>query len=152
MTLLTNLSGLPILSIWMDLTIPKQENQSFSIKLLTTEYPSKILPWQRLILGGEVASWNLIDRVREIAPECKIINHYGPTEATIGVTTFEVDKEVKRNKSATVPIGKAIANTQIYLLDSEGQPVSIGVPGELHIGGAGLARGYLNQPELTAEK
>lgn len=120
--------------------------------LLTAEYPAKILPQQRLILGGEVASWHLIDRLREIVPECKILNHYGPTEATIGVTTFEVDTEVNRNKSATVPIGKAIANTQIYLLDSQGQPVPIGIPGELHIGGAGLARGYLNQPELTAEK
>ncbi|WP_036486324.1 non-ribosomal peptide synthetase [Myxosarcina sp. GI1] len=119
--------------------------------LLTAEQPAKILPRQRLILGGEVASWDLIDRLRELAPECKILNHYGPTEATIGVTTFEVDIKAK-NKSATVPIGKAIANTQIYLLDSQGQPVPIGVPGELHIGGTGLARGYLNQPQLTAEK
>lgn len=119
--------------------------------LLTAEHPAKIIPRQRLILGGEIASWNLIDRVREIAPECKILNHYGPTETTIGVTTFEIDPEVK-NKSATVPIGKAIANTQIYLLDSEGRSVPIGVPGELHIGGAGLARGYLYQPELTNEK
>ena len=119
--------------------------------LLTAEHPAKILPRQRLILGGEVASWDLIDRLRQLAPECKILNHYGPTEATIGVTTFEVDSEVK-NKSATVPIGKAIANIQIYLLDSQGQPVPIGVPGELHLGGAGLARGYLNQQQLTAEK
>ena len=120
--------------------------------LLTTEHPDKILPRQQLILGGEATNWDLIDRVQQIAPECKILNHYGPTEATIGVTTFEVLKGVKNNKSATVPIGQAIANTQIYLLDSQGQTVPIGVPGELHIGGAGLARGYLNQPELTAEK
>lgn len=120
--------------------------------LLTTKHPDKILPRQQLILGGEATSWDLIDRIQQIAPKCKILNHYGPTEATIGVTTFEVPKGVKNNKSATVPIGKAIANTQIYLLDSQGKPVPIGVPGELHIGGAGLARGYLNQPELTAEK
>ena len=120
--------------------------------LLTTKHPDKILPRQQLILGGEATSWDLIDRVQQIAPECKILNHYGPTETTIGVTTFEVKKGVKNNKSATVPIGVAIANTQIYLLDSQGQPVPIGVTGELYIGGVGLARGYLNQPELTAEK
>jgi amino acid adenylation domain-containing protein/thioester reductase-like protein len=120
--------------------------------LLTIEDPGKILPRQRLILGGEATSWDLIDRVRQIAPECKIINHYGPTEATIGVTTFEVEKGAKSNKSATVPIGRAIANTQIYLLDSQKQPVPIGVSGELYIGGVPLARGYLNQPELTAQK
>ena len=120
--------------------------------LLTTKHPDKILPRQQLILGGEATSWDLIDRIQQSAPECKILNHYGPTEATIGVTTFEVPKGVKNNKSTTVPIGKAISNTQIYLLDSQGKPVPIGVPGELHIGGAGLARGYLNQPELTAEK
>ncbi|MDJ0572384.1 MAG: amino acid adenylation domain-containing protein [Pleurocapsa sp. MO_192.B19] len=120
--------------------------------LLTSQHPGKILPRQQLILGGEATSWDLIDRIQQIAPECKILNHYGPTEATIGVTTFEVKKGVNRNKSATVPIGKAIANTQIYILDSQEQPVPIGVPGELHIGGAGLARGYLNQPELTAKK
>lgn len=120
--------------------------------LLTSQHPDKILPRQQLILGGEATSWELIDRIQQIAPECKILNHYGPTEATVGVTTFEVPKGVKNNKSATVPIGKAIPNTQIYLIDSQGQPVPIGVPGELHIGGAGLARGYLNQPELTAEK
>jgi amino acid adenylation domain-containing protein len=120
--------------------------------LLATEDPAKILPRQQLILGGETTSWDLIDRVREISPECKILNHYGPTEATIGVTTFEVKKGVNSQKSTTVPIGRPIANTQIYLLDSEGKPVPIGVPGELHIGGAGLARGYLNRSQLTAEK
>ncbi|NJK55771.1 MAG: amino acid adenylation domain-containing protein [Pleurocapsa sp. SU_5_0] len=120
--------------------------------LLTAKHPDKILPRQQLILGGEATSWELIDRIQQIAPECKILNHYGPTEATIGVTTFEVPKGVKNNQAATVPIGWAIANTQIYLLDSKKQPVPIGVPGELYIGGAGLARGYLNQPELTNEK
>jgi amino acid adenylation domain-containing protein len=120
--------------------------------LLTAKHPDKILPRQQLILGGEATSWELIDRIQQIAPECKILNHYGPTEATIGVTTFAVPRGVKNNQAATVPIGKAIANTQIYLLDSKKQPVPIGVSGELYIGGAGLARGYLNHPELTNEK
>ena len=135
--------------------------------LLTCENPQQILPRQRLVLGGEACSWDLIRQIQQIAPECQILNHYGPTEATIGVLTYPITNNPSATStplfneeesksvakfSATVPIGRPIANTQIYLLDSEGQPVPIGVPGELHIGGAGLARGYLNRPELTADK
>jgi len=120
--------------------------------LLASEQSEKIMPRRRLILGGEATSENLIEQLWQIAPECKIFNHYGPTETTVGVTTFEVEREATDLESATVPIGRPLANTQIYLLDSEGQPVPIGVAGEMYIGGAGLARGYLNQPELTAEK
>jgi amino acid adenylation domain-containing protein len=73
-------------------------------------------------------------------------NLYGPTEAAIDVTFWACERESRKH---TVPIGRPIANTQIYLLDNHLQPVPIGVPGELHIGGVGLARGYLHQPELT---
>ena len=76
-------------------------------------------------------------------------NLYGPTEAAIDVTYWQCEQESHRKM---MPIGRPIANTQIYLLDQYLQPVPIGVPGELHIGGAGLARGYLNRPELTEEK
>lgn len=76
-------------------------------------------------------------------------NLYGPTEAAVDVTFWECDRT---SEQSTVPIGKPIANMQTYLLDRYGQPVPIGVPGELHLGGVGLARGYLNRPELTAEK
>ncbi len=76
-------------------------------------------------------------------------NLYGPTEACIDVTFWTCKQGINRQ---LVPIGRAIANTQIYILDQYLQPVPIGVPGELHIGGAGLARGYLNRPELTQEK
>lgn len=120
--------------------------------LLTSEYSKQILPRQQLVLGGEATSWNLIEQIQQLAPKCQIFNHYGPTEATVGVTTFEVKKMLGSQESGIVPIGRPIANTRIYLLDSYLQPVPIGVPGELHIGGAALARGYLNQPELTAEK
>jgi len=76
-------------------------------------------------------------------------NLYGPTEAAVDVTYWACRVY---SEQAIVPIGRPIANTQIYILDSNLQPVPIGVPGELHIGGIGLARGYLNRPDLTAEK
>jgi thioesterase domain-containing protein/acyl carrier protein len=79
----------------------------------------------------------------------KLYNLYGPTEAAIDVTFWECNRQ---SKQQIVPIGRPIANTQIYLLDSHLQPLPIGVRSELYIGGAGLARGYLNRPELTAEK
>lgn len=120
--------------------------------LLTSAQAESILPRRRLILGGETASWELIKQVRQINPDCLIFNHYGPTEATVGVLTYQVYGEELKGISETVPLGKPIANTQIYLLDSHLQPVPVGVPGELHIGGGSLARGYLNRPELTAEK
>ncbi|MEA5498638.1 amino acid adenylation domain-containing protein [Limnoraphis robusta Tam1] len=81
--------------------------------------------------------------------DAELHNLYGPTEAAIDVTAWTC---IRDSKLSTVPIGYPIANTQIYILDSHLQPVPIGVPGELHIGGVGLARGYYNRPELTAEK
>ncbi|MEP0770346.1 amino acid adenylation domain-containing protein [Trichocoleus sp. ST-U1] len=124
--------------------------------LLTASNPAHILPRKRLILGGEALTWNLIETIQKLASNCQIFNHYGPTEATVGVLTYQVADRVADGKadriSETVPLGRPIPNTQIYILDSHLQPVPIGVPGELYIGGAGLARGYLNQPELTAKK
>ena len=119
--------------------------------LLNSSPDSSILPRQRLILGGETASWKLIEQIQQLSPNCTIFNHYGPTEATVGVTTFTVKNE-SHYWAKTVPLGRPIANTQIYVLNSHLQPVPIGCPGELYIGGASLARGYLNQPELTTER
>ncbi|MBD2523671.1 non-ribosomal peptide synthetase [Nostoc sp. FACHB-133] len=118
--------------------------------LLASAPSDSILPRQQLILGGEAASWQLIEQIRQQAPSSLIFNHYGPTEATVGVTTFAVQNQ--QISTQTVPLGRPLANTQIYLLDKQLQPVPIGVPGELYIGGAGLARGYLNRSDLTAEK
>ncbi|HEY9813069.1 MAG TPA: amino acid adenylation domain-containing protein, partial [Candidatus Sericytochromatia bacterium] len=120
--------------------------------LLTSSQFNSILPRQKLILGGEAAPWKLIEKIQQLAPECTIINHYGPTEATVGVLTYTLGKDSDHRQSATVPLGRPIANTQIYLLDKHLQPVPIGVKGELYIGGASVARGYLNRPELTREK
>jgi thioester reductase-like protein/amino acid adenylation domain-containing protein len=120
--------------------------------LLASSASSSVLPRQCLVLGGEAASWDLIEKVQQSAPNCRILNHYGPTETTVGVLTYPVKSKGDSYNTKTVPIGRAIANTQVYLLDEQLQPVPIGVPGELYIGGAGLAREYLNRPELTAEK
>jgi amino acid adenylation domain-containing protein len=120
--------------------------------LLNASRPECVLPRQRLVLGGEAASWDLIKRLQALAADCVILNHYGPTEATVGVTTYRVENGQRDNRSAAVPIGRPIANTKIYLLDTHLRPVPIWISGELYIGGANVSRGYLNQPELTAEK
>ncbi|YAF98108.1 MAG: amino acid adenylation domain-containing protein [Nodularia sp. CChRGM 3473] len=119
--------------------------------LLSASQPKKILPQKRLILGGEALSRNLVETLRQYTQECQIINHYGPSETTVGVSTYTLSLEHEQT-SDTVPIGRPLANTQIYILDEHLQPVPIGVCGELYIGGNNLARGYINHPELTSEK
>ncbi|UCE20065.1 MAG: amino acid adenylation domain-containing protein [Gemmatimonadota bacterium] len=99
---------------------------------------------QTLTVGAEACPAVVISRW---APGRRFFNAYGPTEATIRATVAECTGDDWRPT-----IGRPIANTQVYILDRHLQPVPIGVPGELHIGGVGLARGYQNQPELTAEK
>ncbi|MBD1902829.1 non-ribosomal peptide synthetase [Trichocoleus sp. DQ-A3] len=120
--------------------------------LLASSQPEFVLPRQRLILGGEASNWGLIEKVQNLAPSCRILNHYGPTETTVGVLTYQVESGNVANVSKTVPLGRPLANTQIYILDNHLQPVLIGVSGEIYIGGESLARGYLNQPELTAKR
>src|SRR6185436_5065688 len=80
----------------------------------------------------------------------RLMNHYGPAEYSVTCTVVEVPP---RGQETGLPtIGRAIDNTRIYLLDRRGQPVPVGVPGELYVAGVGLARGYHNRPDLTAEK
>jgi amino acid adenylation domain-containing protein/non-ribosomal peptide synthase protein (TIGR01720 family) len=117
--------------------------------LLTDVNAEKLLPHQRLILGGEAPTWELISKVHQLVPDCQIFNHYGPTETTVGVLINRIDPTQQDN---SLPLlGNPIANTQIYILDKHQQPVPIGVSGEIYIGGANVARGYINQPELTVE-
>ncbi|MBW4597353.1 MAG: amino acid adenylation domain-containing protein [Brasilonema angustatum HA4187-MV1] len=98
---------------------------------------------QTIIVAGEACATELI---RQWSAGRNFFNAYGPTEATVCATV------AKCNDDEKISIGKAIANTQVYILDENLQPVPVGVSGELHIGGVGLARGYLNRPELTQEK
>jgi amino acid adenylation domain-containing protein len=99
----------------------------------------------KILCGGEALPRELAHQLLRWG--VPLWNLYGPTETTVWATAYKVEPE-----GSSVPIGRPIANTQIYLLDAHLQPVPIGVPGELHIGGIGLARGYLNRPEMTAEK
>jgi amino acid adenylation domain-containing protein len=103
---------------------------------------------KRVICSGEALSVDLQERFFAHL-DAELHNLYGPTETAIDVSFWACQQG---GKERVVPIGRPIANTQIYLLDRHLQPVPIGVPGELHIGGVGLARGYLNRPELTVEK
>lgn len=103
---------------------------------------------RQVISSGEALSFELQQRFFEKF-DCKLHNLYGPTEASIDVTAWECQPG---DGAPAVPIGQPIANTQIYILDERLRPVPIGVAGELHIGGKGVGRGYLNRPDLTAEK
>ena len=111
-----------------------------------------VLPQLReVITAGE--RLQITPRIRsflEKLPECHLVNQYGPTESHV-VTAFSVDGPPEC-WGELPPIGRPIANTQIYILDAHLNPVPIGVVGEIYIGGDGLARGYLNRPELTAER
>jgi acyl-coenzyme A synthetase/AMP-(fatty) acid ligase/acyl carrier protein len=104
------------------------------------------------VLGGEACPWGLVERVRASAA-CRVLNHYGPTETTVGACTFEPGvRDVKAWAPATVPIGRPLPNATSHVLDRTRQPVGVNVPGELWIGGLGVARGYVGREDLTAER
>jgi thioesterase domain-containing protein/acyl carrier protein len=104
-----------------------------------------------VLSGGEGLPREL---ARELRHKCSTVwNLYGPTETTVYSTIWEVAKDIQSDDFGPVEcIGRPIANTSIYILDEDGRPVPIGMPGQLWIGGDGLAKGYLGRPELTAEK
>lgn len=102
------------------------------------------------VIGGEQLLAEKLAFWQQYAPQSSFINEYGPTETVVGCCIYEVHPG--QQISGALPIGRPIANTQLYVLDRSLQPLPPGLPGELYIGGAGLARGYFNRPELTAER
>jgi iturin family lipopeptide synthetase A len=115
-------------------------------------HPEAVLPRRRLILGGEPSSLDRIRELQAMAPECEIHNHYGPTEATVGVLTYRFEGDLARTSTGTLPLGRPLRNSRVDVLTADGQPAPLGEQGELVIGGAGVARGYWNRPELTTER
>lgn len=106
-----------------------------------------------VIIGGEKASLDRVDRWQQaVGRKVRLVNSYGPTETTVAVTLCDLGRQDRNNALGSVPIGRAMANTTLYVLDKSMRPVPIGVGGELHIGGAGVARGYVNRPDLTTVK
>jgi amino acid adenylation domain-containing protein len=105
---------------------------------------------KQLLAGGEALSVAHVRKYLEGIGEHRLINGYGPTENTTFTCCHVMTADSRIGQ--TVPIGRPISNTRVYILDAHQQPVPVGVVGELYAGGAGLSRGYLNQPELTAEK
>ncbi|SCG78411.1 non-ribosomal peptide synthetase/type I polyketide synthase [Micromonospora humi] len=102
------------------------------------------------VIGGENLRADQVAPWRAHAPETALVNEYGPTETVVGCAAYEVAPDTPTDGS--VPIGRPIANTALHLLDTWGNPVPVGVVGELYVGGAGVARGYLGQPDRTAER
>ncbi|BES72574.1 hypothetical protein RE428_35920 [Marinobacter nanhaiticus D15-8W] len=114
--------------------------------LLQAADPARVLPREALILGGEALPTTLVRQVRELRPDCRVFNHYGPSESTVGVLTTEAGDA----SGITVPLGAPLPNIRAQVLNEERLPLPQGATGELYLGGAGLARGYLGQPEQTA--
>ncbi|MDC3955568.1 non-ribosomal peptide synthetase/type I polyketide synthase [Polyangium jinanense] len=105
---------------------------------------------RRLMVGVEPIPERTLARIAEKTPGLRIVNSYGPTEAAVIACTYDIDASVGSDRPA--PIGRPIQNMRAYVLDRRMQPAPIGVPGELHVAGIGVARGYVNRPELSVER
>lgn len=117
--------------------------------LLDSARGEELLPRHLLLLGGEICTWDLIARLGQSSPY-RVFNHYGPTEATIGALTQRVLGNDSR--CASVPLGRPLPGTRVYVVDAAQQPVPKWMPGEIHLGGHGLARGYFATPGATATR
>ncbi|MEW5928457.1 MAG: amino acid adenylation domain-containing protein, partial [Gemmatimonadota bacterium] len=114
------------------------------------EEPGAFRTCRHVLVGGEALDAQSLRRVLEAGPPRRLLNGYGPTETTTFAAWHEI-REVAPG-AATVPIGRALRNTTLHVLDVAGGQVPVGVPGELHVGGPGVARGYLGRADLTAER
>jgi amino acid adenylation domain-containing protein len=117
--------------------------------LLTQANLDQLASLRRVIVGGETCPPDLVERHYRALPRAVLHNEYGPTEATIWCSVHRCQPD---HGPAAVPIGRPVAGARMYLLDAHQQPVPVGAPGEICVGGAGVARGYLNRAELTAQR
>ncbi|HEV3050161.1 MAG TPA: condensation domain-containing protein, partial [Longimicrobium sp.] len=106
----------------------------------------------RAVVAGEAATWELAAQHRALLPHTELVNEYGPTEATVWSTAYRCPPDAAPAGAGVIPIGGPIPNARTYVVDVHGRPVPIGVAGELWVGGAGVTRGYLGRPGLTAER
>ncbi len=126
------------------------------LKLLSQWQPNsdlRKLPSTTFVIGGEALTESHLADWRTLAPDSQFINEYGPTETVVGCCVYKIPSTSHIiSQAQSIPIGNPICNTELYILDRYLQPVPVGVPGELYIGGVGVARGYFHRPDLTAEK
>jgi amino acid adenylation domain-containing protein len=155
------LNGAQLVGINREVTLSPQDfaqeiqQQKISVLFLTTalfnqmarEVPNSFRSLRYLLFGGEAVDVRWVQAVLQYGAPEHLLHVYGPTENTTFTSWYEV-----QDVTATIPIGKAIANTQIYLLDTHLKPVPVGFIGEIYLSGDGLARGYLNRPDLTQER
>lgn len=130
-----------------EITILWLTSSLFNVML--EEHPDALQVVKQLLTGGETLSVSHIEKAMDLLPGTQLVNGYGPTENTTFTCCYPINHQTYTN---SIPIGRPIANTTVYIVDENLQPVPVGVPGELVTGGPGLARGYLNRPELTQEK
>jgi amino acid adenylation domain-containing protein len=121
---------------------------SFYSLLLGQATPEHLQSVRVVHVGGETCSPQLVSRHRQLLPQADFFNEYGPTETTVWCTQYLCRPPADKS---FVPIGRPTSNAEVYLLDERLQPVPVGVPGQIYVGGRGVARGYLKHPGLTAE-
>ena len=134
------------------------KRNAVSALFLTTALFNELAAWngsifkgiKQVLFGGEAVNPHWVSHVLESGPPQRLLHVYGPTECTT-FATFYLVQHVSAD-ATTIPIGRPISNTTAYVLDSHRNPVPVGIPGELYLGGPGLAQDYLNRPELTREK
>ena len=138
----------------MQVLVAGQATAAFLTVSLFNQYSNVLAPilpqFRHLLIGGEAVDARTVRRVLAATPPQRLVNGYGPTETTTFAVTCAIDAVAEQ--ATSIPIGRPIANTRVYILDRHGEPVPVGVSGEIHIGGPGVARGYWNRPQLTAER
>ncbi|WP_439686107.1 amino acid adenylation domain-containing protein [Cupriavidus oxalaticus] len=117
--------------------------------LLAVADPARLLPRRCIVFGGEALDAALVARVQALRPACRVVNHYGPTETTVGCLTHALPDAAA---TGAIPVGQPLPGVSAYVLDRHLNRVPRGAVGELYIGGAGVASGYLRRPALTAER